>query len=340
MLETILIAPVQSRWQRLFLAETVAGDHVSAACYRRSENIGVLAAIIPELKFGDVKRQVLLADLVIAADDAALEDAPEALNRVGMDSPDDVFASGVLNDLVRAQLLDVPIAGPFAGHEQAHLVGDGVHHEFSENVCTDCADNARHDVALAADRADYGYFVRTKAATTTIPAPAVLVVGLAADEGFINLNDATKLAEILFDKRRTDAMAHIPSGLIRAEADVTMDLPRTHALFAGQQKVNDAIPDPQIDVRVFEKGPGNVGKPIAAGAAIRALPLELHGLEFVGPVRAAARAFDTVRPATGDQIGIAGILIGEGRFELGDGHLRNLLGLLTGHSGSPSRQGR
>jgi hypothetical protein len=78
-------APIPVRWPRLSLAETVASDRASADCYCRSEDIGVVAVVVPELKFSDVQRQILLADLMVAANDPALEDAPEAFNRVGVE---------------------------------------------------------------------------------------------------------------------------------------------------------------------------------------------------------------------------------------------------------------
>ena len=52
---------------------------------RRSKNIAVEAIVISELKLRDVQRQIFAADLVITAHDAALEDAPEAFNRIGVD---------------------------------------------------------------------------------------------------------------------------------------------------------------------------------------------------------------------------------------------------------------
>jgi hypothetical protein len=64
---TTLIASIQSRWQRSHLAETVASDRASAACYRRAENINVLAIIMPELKFGNVQPEIFAAYLVIGA---------------------------------------------------------------------------------------------------------------------------------------------------------------------------------------------------------------------------------------------------------------------------------
>jgi hypothetical protein len=51
----------------------------SAPCYGLSEHVRVAPVIVAELKFHDVQRQVLFADLVEAANDTALEDRPEAL---------------------------------------------------------------------------------------------------------------------------------------------------------------------------------------------------------------------------------------------------------------------
>jgi hypothetical protein len=65
---------------------------ISAATDSRSENVIVKAIIVPELELRNVKMQVFLTDVVECADDAALEDAPEALNRVGVNRADNVLA--------------------------------------------------------------------------------------------------------------------------------------------------------------------------------------------------------------------------------------------------------
>ena len=51
-----------------------------AATNGRPENIGVLPVVVPELKLRDVQRQIFAADLVVAADDAALNQRPEAFD--------------------------------------------------------------------------------------------------------------------------------------------------------------------------------------------------------------------------------------------------------------------
>ena len=62
-------------------AEAAASVANSASCQNFEENIGVLAIVKPELKFVQVQWQILLAHLVIGADDPALEQRPERFNR-------------------------------------------------------------------------------------------------------------------------------------------------------------------------------------------------------------------------------------------------------------------
>jgi hypothetical protein len=63
----------------------------STSLNRRAENVVIEAVVVAELKFGDIQRHVLFADFVERADDTALEDAPEALNRLGVDRADNVL---------------------------------------------------------------------------------------------------------------------------------------------------------------------------------------------------------------------------------------------------------
>src|SRR5581483_2555280 len=340
-----MVAPtafIPVRWRLSSLAETPASACVSAACYGRSEDIDVLTMVVAELEFRDVQRQILLADLVIGADNAALEDAPESLNRVGMDGTNDVFTLRVLDDFVRVQLLDVVIANPFVSHEQADLAVYCVHDELGKQFAAHRINDARYDVPFAAHSADNGRLAGANTATagTTPSIAPMLVLGFAADEGFVHLNDPAQLVEVLFDERGADAMAHIPSRLIGAETEVAMDLACAHSLFAGQQKVDDLKPASQIDIGVLEDRSCDVGEPIAAGAAIGALPFELHSLEFVRPIRAAARATDAIWPAARHQIGVAGFFIRKHLLKLAYGQLGDLFRLLcAGHDGSPYRQG-
>jgi hypothetical protein len=61
----------------LATAEAVAGSATSASCYDAPEYVFVLAVVMTERELRDVQRQILFADLVIAAHDSALQQRPK-----------------------------------------------------------------------------------------------------------------------------------------------------------------------------------------------------------------------------------------------------------------------
>jgi hypothetical protein len=85
------IASVLFCWHRFRLAETDASDHASAACYRFLKHVGIEAIVVTELKFRDVQRHIFCAHLVESANNAALEQRPKAVNRVGVDCANYVY---------------------------------------------------------------------------------------------------------------------------------------------------------------------------------------------------------------------------------------------------------
>src|SRR6185437_7926267 len=78
-------------WDRHRVSEAVASSCASASCYCHSEDIGIVAVVIFELTLRDVERQIFFRNLMIAADNRPLEDRPEALNCLRMDSADNVW---------------------------------------------------------------------------------------------------------------------------------------------------------------------------------------------------------------------------------------------------------
>jgi hypothetical protein len=319
-------------WPLSSLAETVTSDHASAACYRRIKNIRIHAVVVAELKLRDVQRQIFGADFVERPHNATLEDAPETFNRIGVNSTNNILLFFVMYGLTRI-FLQAGIDLVFVGRQQANLVGYRFANESFDVRLVHVIQYAGNNIALALYCADDRDFAGASAAALAVMAlvPMAVVV-FAADPSFINLDNAAKLIDVFFNQRRADTVAHVPSGFVGTEAHVAMDLPCAHSLFAREHEVNDAEPLPQIDVRVLENGSGDVGEPIAAVAAIRALPFEFHGFEGIGPVRATTGANDAIGPAAGDQIGVTSIFIGEVCLKLADCHLRDLLGLSAGHA--------
>jgi hypothetical protein len=72
----------------------------SASADRSSEDVGIAAIVVSELKFRDIQRQVFCADFVEAADHAALEDRPEDFNCVRADRANNILLAAVIDGLM------------------------------------------------------------------------------------------------------------------------------------------------------------------------------------------------------------------------------------------------
>jgi hypothetical protein len=291
---------------------------------RRSEDIGVEPIVVPELKLRDVQRQIFAADFVEASDNSAFEDRPETFNRVGVDSADNMLSRAVIDNAVRKFFAKVVIAPKGVGADQTDFVGNGFAHEIFKSDLIDLPDDAGDDIAFAPYRTDDGSFepVITATAGSTFLIPMAIVV-LAADVGFINLDNAAKLIHVLFDQGRADFVAHEPSGFDRTKTHVAPDLARTHALLAGEHQVRDLEPVAERLVGVLEDRPGNDRKPIAVLGALLALPMPLARRQVIDSGIATTRAVNALGPTPGLQIGLAGILVidGEHPVKLGGSQL-------------------
>lgn len=95
----------------------------SACCYGSAEDVGVLPIVVTPLEFRDVERQILGADVVEAAHDAALQQRPEAINGLRVDDAAHIFAATVANGLVRVIGGQANVAAMFIGGDQADLLG-------------------------------------------------------------------------------------------------------------------------------------------------------------------------------------------------------------------------
>jgi hypothetical protein len=81
-------------------------QRISASLDRRSEDVRVLPIVIAELELGDIQRHIFPAHFVERADDAALEDRPEAFDGLSVDCADDILASRMVNGRVREILVE------------------------------------------------------------------------------------------------------------------------------------------------------------------------------------------------------------------------------------------
>jgi len=115
-------ASIPVRWRLSSLAETDASGLASAPCYRSRKRIGIATIVVAELKFGDVQRQIFAADLVVGANNAALQDRPKAFDSIGVNSADNIVAAALADNPMRIGAAQEAIAGMLIGREQADLI--------------------------------------------------------------------------------------------------------------------------------------------------------------------------------------------------------------------------
>jgi hypothetical protein len=103
----------------------------------------------------------------------------------------------------------------------------------------------------------------------------------AADESFINFDNAAELINVLHECD-ADFVTHFPRGLIGTKAHVSIDLKRAHPLLANEHQMNDAIPFAKRLIGVFENRSGDMRKAVGNTlSAVHALPLESHGFKLI-----------------------------------------------------------
>jgi hypothetical protein len=311
-----------------------------AASNRLPENVRVLAIVVAELEFRDIQRHIFFADFVERADYAAFENRPKTLDRISMNCADDILATGVVDDAMRKFLIQLAIPNPLIGAEQTNLLRHSATYESCERASVNAADHAGNYLALALYSADNRRLARSD--STSPAAHAALidmpVFGEPTDEGFVDLDNAHQLTEILACETRSHAMAHVPSGLIGAEAHHPVDLQRANPLLAGEHQMDYAEPVAERLISVLEDRPGDHAEAVALSGALVALPVEFHG-ERIDVLIATAGAADAFPPAVQDQVRLTGPLVREGFFPLSEGHLMDAPEVILGHGWSPSRSG-
>lgn len=123
----------QVYWRRD--AGALASSSASASCQCRLENIWILAVVMPPRKFVQIQRQILLADVVLSADDSTLEQRPEGIKVRGVDFAAYILASAMVHALMRitdgAQIM---VALVLIGRYQVNLVAHNLVDETIERL--------------------------------------------------------------------------------------------------------------------------------------------------------------------------------------------------------------
>jgi hypothetical protein len=307
-------------WRLRACSETPASRRASASSplYRLAENIGFAAVVVAELELRQVQWKVLLTDVVEAAHDPALQERPERFDVVGMNLTAHVFALRVRDGFVAiTELAKVLIAAPLVSSDQINLVADGFADEPIERSRVCLFDHLADHVAFATNRADNGSFAAQAGNVLLLIPVAVLIFSI--DAGFINFNDAHKLAELRVLHGRAQAHAHVPSGLVGCATNLALNLHRANAFLGVENLPENLEPSLERVFGVLEDCPADDAETIVF--AKFAKPVKRPRDEFVGSGITATRAFHyTILPAPFEQELLAGFVRRKTRHQFAERH--------------------
>lgn len=298
----------------------INGLRISASADSRAENVRVFTIVIPELELVNVELEIFLANLMERSDNAALNHRPEPLDGVGMNCAVHILPCAMTDHATRV-IFQVIVGRVFVCGKQGNFMGYSLTHKGIKGFVVGIGDHAGNDVALALNcTGNNGLSAATL--TTRRPLIFVLVLVFPTNVGFIHLDVADKLFEVLIAERGPDLVAHSPRGFVGTKAHIPHDLQGADAFLAGQHQVHDAEPFPKGFVRVLEDRIDQHGKAIAGHwRAFVALPVKGLGAVCRGGETAARAAHNAVRPAIIHQIGLAGILMREVALKVRNAHL-------------------
>jgi hypothetical protein len=281
------------------------------------------ARIHAEIKFGQVSVEMLAADVLVNADDAALEDRKEAFKRIGVHVAAPPFVLGMVNRTVAGR------AGEFE-HRRAirHQAATAVELRIEQSADAAMVDDHRADRAATLDQAKHLYV-------------ALAAIGTAAGfwrtakfhiVGLDRLAFAANWAALVRRHGEANAVAKVPRGFESA-SEHTVELARADAFLAGTEKLDRLQPQVQRQMAVLKDRALAHRKGRATASVALAQP-ELHdafrvslaglGMDARKPAdlvtrSAAMRAYRAGRPKLGFDVFESGFFaekprIGKDRF--------------------------
>src|SRR6266700_3015977 len=279
------------------------------------------AEVVPEHLFVQIPEQVELFHAYVGSFEAALEQAPEVFESVGVNLSVNVFF-GMVNDLVLESLFSESLIG----HERIG-VDRAASFDVSANLSLQSvffaiADDRTANFSAAFQDANDGHFVFC----ASLSNPALALVGVheasrTADESFVYFDLAPASAKFQNGAvlhRKTDAMEHEPCGLL-SNAKSATHFVGTDSVLAVRNHPNSDEPLVERQGGIFHDGSDLDGElPMVMDAL--ALPLPLI-LEEHGILTATGRAdHDAIGPAQLDHE-IEAVI---GVSEVDDGLLKSL----------------
>jgi hypothetical protein len=289
----------------LLVGET-ATDHLAHDLLEAVRIVFVLAVVEAKGLLVKVTKEMEGFNAHIGSAQAALQEAPEVFESVGVNLPvyiryrmvDDLMSVLGLESVIRFQVVAVKCCTRFDVLPNFSLKC------FLLSVINySCA-----DVAAALKNPHHGDFILWAATGyASLSLRKVHVAGLATDEGFIHLNFPAHLHEGASLHGVSDSMEHEPCGLL-SDAQIAGDLVAADSVLAVYDEPDGGHPLVHSEGAILEDGPNLHGELLLAGVAVPDAASRDEGV----PIRAASWASDlAIGPAQLDRIGEAAVSIRE-----------------------------
>ena len=194
------------------------------------------------------------------ADDRPFQETPDVLYGVGVDVPTRILTDGVIDRLVDGIFVsDAPIGSPVVGMDGFGFVGNGFISESMECLAAPVWNDLEDDFAVTLDGSHHDGLI------AFIPVP--FAPDLAADESFIDLDDALEFDGRGFLDGGSDAVAEIPGRSI-GHAKGPFHLFGRDTFFGFHHHVGRKEPLREWKMAVMEDGASGHREPEVAVATI------------------------------------------------------------------------
>jgi len=259
------------------------------------------AVILAEIKLGQVSIKVLGIDVLVNADDAALEDREEPFKSIGVHVAARPFELGMVDGFVfrRAGKLENWRA---VAHQAAALIKMLVQARANAAMVK----NDGPDRTAALDKAE-NLDVRLATAGALAGLSRLAHFHIVDFDGFAFATHRAKVAARRH--RKPNTVAKMPSGF-HAAAQGPLKLAGGMAFLARAKQVDRLKPEPQAKVAILENGADPHGELLAAGVALaeaRTGRLTSQAPDFLAS-GLAMRADGAVRPKPGFDVLESGLL--------------------------------
>jgi len=157
------------------------------------------------------------------------------------------------------------------------------------------------------------------AAMVFLPVLPVPIFLFTADVGFVNLDNSHQLLEFGVFHRRPQPMAHVPSCLVRATANLALNLKRAYALFGVEDLPEYLEPSLERIFGILENCAADDAETVVlAGFAEPMEGSRFQGIYFV--IAATRTADHAIPPAMLQYKLLAGFICGESFHQLTERH--------------------